>query len=341
MRLVLSLAAEGVPCLPFTVEPDARWFSEARLPTRFSSRSRLDDKGEPPTHADGVVGHFSFATNTKASLQLNPEGSQFIVLEGKIFSTLRKSVKNAKDYNQAARSIGCMAESLSRCGKPAEQWKSLGFYLFAPKSQIDRGVFGSAIEGESIRDVIQGRVSSYQFEEPDEIQAWVRLWFEPLLARLEIRCVSWEEIIEKIKRHDSNAGFEIERFYSRTLDFNKGKNAEVERNPARGKGRRDASFVHIPHVTKERRTVLHLSIRGGSYNLRLYDLAAPTKKPLYCKVRGCATAQELRDSGAIVKEFPLTETDMEHNLDGEPEYWCKRIQQVNAMCFATEIERRY
>jgi hypothetical protein len=125
LRLVLSLAIEGVPCLPFPLEPAIRWFSEARLPTRFSKRSRLDEKGEPATHADGVVGHFSFATNTKASLELNSDGTQFVVIEGKLFSTLRKDVKNAKDYDQEARNIGCMAESLRRAGKPPEHWKSL------------------------------------------------------------------------------------------------------------------------------------------------------------------------------------------------------------------------
>jgi hypothetical protein len=340
MRLVLSLAVEGLPCLPFTLEPDARWFSEARLRTRFYSRGRSDKKGEPPTHADGVVGHFSFATNRKASLELNSDGSQFVVLEGKIFSQLRKHVKNAQEYNQAARTIGCMAESLSHCGKPPEQWKSLGFYLFAPKSQIDRGVFDNAMQKESIRDVIRRRINSYQCGEPSGMQAWERLWFDPLLARLESRCVSWEETIEKVKGYDSEVGSQIEEFYHRTLEFNSLKNADAGRMPAKGKGPRESSFVYIPCVTKDERTVLHLSVRGGSYNLRLYQLAAPTKKPRYYKVSGCSTAQQLRLSGAIVNEFPLTKTDMGHNLDEEPEYWCKRIQEVNAECFATDIEPR-
>lgn len=338
MRLMLSLEIEGIPCLPFPLEPDTRWFSEARLPTRFARRSRLDKKGEPPTHADGVVGHFSFATNTKASLELNPEGSQFVVLEGKIFSTLRKDVKNAMDYDQAARSIGCMAQSLCRSRKPPELWKSLGFYLFAPQSQIDRGIFVNAMQKESIRAAIRGRIDSYQCEERNEMQEWVRLWFEPLLDRLESRCVSWEETIEKVNRYDSEAGAQMEQFYGRTLEFNKGKNTDAGGNPAKGKGPREPSFVYIPQVTKEELTVLHLSIRGGRYNLRLYDLGAPTKKPRYRNVIGCSTAQELRASGAIVKEFPVTKTDMGYSLDKEPEYWCKRIQEVNAECFATEMK---
>jgi hypothetical protein len=227
-----------------------------------------------------------------------------------------------------------MAESLCRSRKPPEQWKSLGFYLFAPQSQIDRGIFGSAMQEESIRDAILRRINSYECEDPNHMQKWQRLWFEPLLAILERRCVSWEDTIDKVKQNDSDAGAQIELFYRRTLEFNKGKNAEACGNPSKGKGLREASFVYIPQVNE--RTVLHLSIRGGSYYLRLYDLRAPTKKPSVFKVEGCSTAQELRVSEVIVKEFPVTKADMDHSLDDEPEYWCKRIQEVNAEYFATE-----
>ena len=194
------------------------------------------------------------------------------------------------------------------------------------------------MQKESIRAAIRGRIDSYQCEERNEMQEWVRLWFEPLLDRLESRCVSWEETIEKVNRYDSEAGAQMEQFYGRTLEFNKGKNTDAGGNPAKGKGPREPSFVYIPQVTKEELTVLHLSIRGGRYNLRLYDLGAPTKKPRYRNVIGCSTAQELRASGAIVKEFPVTKTDMGYSLDKEPEYWCKRIQEVNAECFATEMK---
>jgi hypothetical protein len=335
MRLVLSIANEGVPCLPFALEPHARWFSEARLPTRFCARGRSDKKGEPPTHADGVVGHFSFATDTKASLELNPDGSQFVVLEGKVFSKLRKDVKNAEDYDQVARNIGCMAESLCCSGKPPDQWKSLGFYLFAPQSQIDRGIFSGAMECDSIRKAIRGRVNRYECEDPGEMQQWESLWFEPLVARLKPTCVSWEKIIEDIKRHDSETGSQIEKFYCRTLEFNKNKKTAPS-DPSQGKGLRQPSFVYIPQITKEDRTVLHLSVRGDSYKLRRYDLRARTKKPRVFRLPGCSTIQELRASGSILKEFPVTEADMRHSIDKKPDYWCNRIEEVNAECFTTE-----
>jgi len=80
LRLVLSIASRGVPCLPLTFAAGARWFSEARLYTRFLARRRGDPKAETHTHADSVVGHFSFATGTKTGLLLSRAGSQFEVL---------------------------------------------------------------------------------------------------------------------------------------------------------------------------------------------------------------------------------------------------------------------
>jgi hypothetical protein len=68
----------------------------------------------------------------------------------------------------------------------------------------------------------------------------------------------------KVKQYDSESGSQIEQFYRRTLQFNRGKNADAGRNPAKGKGPRESFFVYIPQVTKEERTVLDLSIRGGA-----------------------------------------------------------------------------
>jgi hypothetical protein len=335
MRLVLSTLSAGVTCLPFALEPGTRWFSEARLTTQFPARGQSDSKGEPPTHADGVVGHFSFGTDTKASLELNPHGSQFIVLEGKVFSKLRKDVKNAPDYDQVARTVGCMAECLSRVGKPLDHWKSLGFYLFAPKVQIDKGIFRGAMNNDSIRNATRRRIGGYGCEDLNEMQQWERLWLEPLTARLELTCVSWEKIIDDIKRQDPDTGTQIATFYDRTLEFNKTRKTAIS-NPKQGKGMREAFLVYIPQITRDDHTVLHLSVRGDRYKLRRYNLHARTKKLRILRLPGCSTIHELRASGAILKEFSVTEADMRNNIDAKPEYWCRRIEEVNAECFATQ-----
>jgi hypothetical protein len=150
LRLVLSIASRGVPCLPLTFAAGARWFSEARLYSRFLARRRGDPKAETHTPADGVVGHFSFARGTKTGLLLSQTGFQFEVLEAKTFSKLRKGTKNADQFDQAVRTLACMAETLRPSGKPPEQWQSLGFHIVAPQSRIDRGLFADALSKEYV-----------------------------------------------------------------------------------------------------------------------------------------------------------------------------------------------
>jgi hypothetical protein len=190
LRPVLSIASRAVPCLPLRFAPGARWFSEARLYSRFLARRRGDTKTETHTHADGVVGHFSFVTDTKTGLLLSQTGSQFEVLEAKIFSKLRKGTKNADQFDQAVRTLACMAESLRRSGKPLEQWQSLGFHIVAPQSQIERGLFTDAMSKEYVLKEIRNRIERFEFDAGDEAKEWEERWAEPFIRCVTIDCVS-------------------------------------------------------------------------------------------------------------------------------------------------------
>lgn len=70
LRLVLSAAAQGIPCVPFSFLPGSPWFSEALLYSPFLSRHHGDGLAETHTHVDGVVGHFKFTPTTKTGLEL-------------------------------------------------------------------------------------------------------------------------------------------------------------------------------------------------------------------------------------------------------------------------------
>jgi hypothetical protein len=52
LRLVLSAASAGIPCLPFRFADGARWFSEALLYSAFLPRHRGDHLAEAWTHPD-------------------------------------------------------------------------------------------------------------------------------------------------------------------------------------------------------------------------------------------------------------------------------------------------
>ena len=115
LRLVLDwFSRHSVQDHPLTFAAGSRWFSEALLPSPFPARYRGDKLAENWTHADGVVGHFQIGKKGRTDLKLLPGATQFIVLEAKIFSSLSPGVTHASYYDQAARTVACMAEVLRR-----------------------------------------------------------------------------------------------------------------------------------------------------------------------------------------------------------------------------------
>ena len=86
-----------------------RWFSEALLPSAFLARWRGDALAEYWTHADAVMGHFEVGLEGKTDLQLADGATHFLVLEAKLFSGISSGVKHAAYFDQAARSVACIA----------------------------------------------------------------------------------------------------------------------------------------------------------------------------------------------------------------------------------------
>ena len=195
LRLVLAAGSKGADCLPFRFDPTARWFSEALLYSAFLPRSRGDRLAESLTHADGVVGQFLFDATTKAGLVLDPKCSQFVVCEAKVFSSLSAGTKRAPTFDQAARNVGCMAETLRKARRRISLYKSLGFFVLAPESQIKAGVFSVQMSKEGIRERLRERVQMYDGQPThDELQKWLDEWALPLVDRIELSCHSWESI---------------------------------------------------------------------------------------------------------------------------------------------------
>ena len=216
LRILLSIQSEGTKCFPFDFLPGVRWFSEALLGSPFLPRFRGDPLAEGYTHSDGVVGHFEFHPDTKTGLTLTTYATQFVVLEAKMFSHLSKGITNAKYYDQAARSVACIAWTISQSSRVVEDFESLGFYVIAPHEQIAGDVFSSQMDKSRIRDKVERRVNGYsnEGEKFDELQVWFNDSFVPVLERFDIRCISWESVIDKVD--DAS----IREFYNRCLRFN-------------------------------------------------------------------------------------------------------------------------
>lgn len=226
LRLALAAGSEGTDCLPFRFEPSARWFSEALLYSAFLSRFRGDQLAESMTHADGVVGQFLFDAATKAGLGLEPECSQFVVCEAKVFSGLSAGTKRAPAFDQAARNVGCMAETLRRAGRQTSLYKSLGFFVLAPASQINAGVFSSQMSKDGIRDRLGKRVQTYDSRSDRtkylELQKWLDQWALPLVDRMELACWSWESVIDGVSMTDPEYGASLAEFYKLCVKYNAG-----------------------------------------------------------------------------------------------------------------------
>ncbi len=188
LRLVVDwFSSSRITDYPLSFPNDGHWFSEARLPSAFLPRFKGDPLAESHTNADGVIGHFTIGTKGKTDLILTPNATHFVVLEAKLFSGLSKGVKHAKYYDQAARSVACIAEVLQRADRKPKSITQLGFYVLAPSDQIESKTFTSHLDKQSINDKVKRRKKPYD----REFDEWFKEWFIPTLEKIEIRSISW------------------------------------------------------------------------------------------------------------------------------------------------------
>ncbi|MEI8173618.1 MAG: hypothetical protein WCH07_09075 [Deltaproteobacteria bacterium] len=214
LRLILEWFSKlSVSGHPLAFSEGARWYSEALIPSAFLSRK--NKFSEQWTHADGVIGHFVIGNGAKGNLTLNSDAKHFVVLEAKMFSKLSAGVKNADYFNQAARYVACIAEVLKLAGRQAQEFKALGFYVLAPTSQIEKGLFDEHLTKDSLRTVVEQRVEEYGAK-----RDWFAQWFLPVLERLDIKTISWENLIDFLADRDPDAG-QLKDFYKSCLEFNK------------------------------------------------------------------------------------------------------------------------
>jgi len=193
------------------------WYSEALLPSQFLARSRGDKLAESWTHADGVIGQFLIGEIGVGGLSLPQSAHHFVVTEAKMFSKLSAGVTNARYYNQAARNVACIAEVLRLAEAQPASFSNLGFYVLAPRSRIDEGVFSKYMDKQSVHDIVKRRVSEYNDSKKVD---WFQNAFRPLLERITIREISWEEVLAFISDSDPEYAVEMQNFYAKCLKYN-------------------------------------------------------------------------------------------------------------------------
>lgn len=200
--------------LPFP--KDAGWYSEALLPSAFFARRRGDKLAESRTHADGVIGDFTVGDIGKGDFSLRDNAKCFVVVEAKMFSKLSSGVSNARYYNQAARNVACMAEVIRLASVAPQQLSTLGFYVVAPLSRIEEGIFDQFMSRQSITENVERRVSEYGGEKTD----WHDSSFIPTFAEIAVETIAWEDVVSDIAKLDPPFGSELKSFYGECLRFN-------------------------------------------------------------------------------------------------------------------------
>ena len=214
LRLALDWSA-GRPDVShhMNVPVGAKWYSEALLSSQFGAPFK-----ENYTHADGVIGHFHIGKVGDGDLALTNDATHFVVFEAKLNSKLSKGTKNAPEFDQAARSVACMAHAMSVAKIPPSRMARLGFFVVAPASQIKRGVFASELTKDSLRMKVKQRIDTYK---DNAHYQWLFDWFLPVLGCIEVDTMSWESIGEAIETHDREAGQWFEEFYGHCLRYNR------------------------------------------------------------------------------------------------------------------------
>ncbi len=101
-------------------------------------------------------------------------------------------------------------------------YKSLGFFVLAPESQIKAGVFSGPMSKDGIRDRLRERVQMYDGQTHIELQKWLNEWALPLVDRMELSCCSWESVIHRVSMKDLEYGASLGEFYGLCLKYNAG-----------------------------------------------------------------------------------------------------------------------
>ena len=196
--------------------PRSTWFSEDLLPTAFKARFQGDPLSESRTNADGVIGQIQIGRKAKADLELEPDATQFTVIEAKIRAPLSSGTTHAIYFDQAARNVACMAEVMARARIDPSSLKRLEFIVLAPRYSIEKGTFSEEMKQSSIRSKVKRRISAYD----DQFDGWYANHFEPAMERIHLHSLSWESAIEWIGGKKPEVAEKLSEFYGLCLEFN-------------------------------------------------------------------------------------------------------------------------
>ena len=219
--LIFSVTDFGLIGHDLFIKETNKYFSESLLYSPFLARFEKDSLAESFTHADGAIGEFQIGDNkNKGSLKLI--GNELKIIEAKINSGFSTGVTNAKFYNQAARYIACITETIDKANKINNlNDLNIGFYLVVPENQYkEKTSFEKSLNKDYIFNTVQRRVEQYKNENDyNDRKFWLDSKFSQVLEKIIIKPVFYEQIISELKGYKFLN--EISEYYKMCIDFNK------------------------------------------------------------------------------------------------------------------------
>ena len=219
LRIILDwFARHGGDRYPLSPRPGARWFSQAWLPSAFLSRYRGDRLAEARTHADGVLGHFAIGDPGTAALSLVARCPSARRRRGQAVRPAvgRGPQRTLLRPGGAERRVHGRDPPSRRQATP-RRWRSSR----SSSSRRRPGSTTGSSSGTWPRTPSAARSAAASRTTPASATTGSAHWFEPTWKRLEVRSLSWEDLIDAIAFHSQEDGHVIDSFYGQCLRFNR------------------------------------------------------------------------------------------------------------------------
>ncbi|KGO93189.1 hypothetical protein [Flavobacterium subsaxonicum] len=190
------------------------WTSEALLSSPFVGVSKAK---EGYTHADIALGNFdvNYKQNGEGSgkIVVNPNADTFGIIEAKMGSPLSSFTTNAENYNQASRTVVCIAENTKLDCKTF-------FYVVLPATKaVKKNRAGISIKdlvaSEKIKNEIRQRFEHHNLHNSKKVNE------DEILCKVEkctVGIITYEEWIELFTEEKINKT--LNEFYDKCKTWN-------------------------------------------------------------------------------------------------------------------------
>lgn len=219
--MIFSVTDYGLTEHDLFIKHNNKYFSESLLYSPFLARFEKDSLAESFTHADSAIGEFQIGDDTnKGALKLI--GNDLKIIEAKIFSEFSPKVTNAKFYNQSARYIACITETIDRAKKINQlDDLSISFFLIVPQKHYnDKKSFEQFMNKENIYKTVEMRVNQYNQESDfKERRIWFDTKFSKVLEKINIKPIFYENVLSDLQGY--KFAREMNEYYQMCLNYNK------------------------------------------------------------------------------------------------------------------------